>query len=102
MRRNLIVLPSNHLRIQALHAICFERRLKSNNFVNYTAHRPNITSVIVGHVFPDFGRCIVRRSGLRSEHATLGHLADIKISNLEHLVFGHEEIGTLDVTMADL
>lgn len=74
----------------------------SDHFVEDTAETPNVTSVVVGLIFPNFGGTVVRCSSLCSEESLLGHFADIQIAKFDDTSLGQEQIGTLNIPVADL
>ena len=96
-----IILARKHLSIQALHRLCPERRHFHNHFVKDAACAPNVTPVIVRLIFPNLGARIVWRSCLRTHHSTFGDSGDVHIAKLDDAFLGEEDVGTLDVSVAD-
>lgn len=60
--------------VEALHAFCSEWRLESDEFVEHTAERPDIAAPVIGLIFPDLRRGVVRSAGLGVEEAFLSYL----------------------------
>ena len=96
-----IILARKHLSIQALHRLCPERRHFHNHFVKDAACAPNVTPVIVRLIFPNLGARIVWSSCLCTHHSTFGDSGDIHIAKLDDAVLREEDVGTLNVSMAD-
>ena len=63
---NWVVLAREHLRVESFHSLRSEWRHLHNHLVEDASSTPNVTSVVIGHVFPDFWAGIVRRAGLSS------------------------------------
>ena len=101
MTWDLGVLSRKDLRVQSLHCLSSERRHFHDNLVEDATGTPNVTSVIVRLVFPDLRAGVVRGSRLRAHHTGLDDATDVQIAQLDHSVFGHENIRTLDVSVAD-
>lgn len=55
--------------------------------------------MVIWLFLPDFGAGIVRSARLSLEQSFLGYLGDIEVSELDHALLGHEQIGTLDVSV---
>jgi hypothetical protein len=98
---NGVVLATDHLSVETFHSGGAERRLLGNYFVQHATKRPNITSMIVGHVLPNFGTRVVWRTSLCSEHASFRNFGNIQITKLDFTALGDEQISALDVSMAD-
>lgn len=55
--------------------------------------------MVIWLFLPDFGAGIVRSACLSLEQSFLGYLGDIEVAKLDHALLGHEQIGTLDVSV---
>lgn len=102
MVRNGVVFATDHLGVEAFHSCGAEGRLLSDHFVEDTAKWPDIWSVVVGHVFPNFGAGVVRSTSLSTEHTSLGYFGDIEVTEFDNSLFSQEQVGALDVSVADL
>jgi hypothetical protein len=58
--------------------------------------------MIVGHILPHFWAGVVWGTGLGSEHTPLGNFRNIKVAQLDHTLFGQEQVSALDISVADL
>ena len=58
--------------------------------------------MVVRLVLPDFRARIVRCARLRLQKSSLGDLADIQVTELDHAILGQKHICALDVTVHDL
>lgn len=96
-----VVLSRENLRIQALHGLGSERWHLHYHFVEHAACAPNITSVVIRHVLPDLGACVVGSSSLGTHHTSFDYSGDIHISELDHTVLGKEHVCALDVPVAN-
>jgi len=97
-----VVLSGDNFVIEATHSGGSEGWDLRNHLVEDTAHAPNITSVVVWHVFPDFWAGVVRRARLSSEKPSLGNFRDVEIAKFDDHVLGHEDVRTLDVAVNNL
>jgi len=57
-------LPLCDLFEEPVHVLRLERRLQGTHFVQHATETPNIRLGVIGQVFPDFRRGVVRRAGL--------------------------------------
>lgn len=73
-----------------------------DHFIEDTASRPNVTSVVIWHVFPDLGASVVWGARLSAHHSTFVDARHIHVAKFHNAVLGQEHVRTLDVTMADL
>ena len=96
-----VILAREDLRVQALHGLGSERWHFHDHFVEDAACAPNITSVVIGHVFPDLGACVVGSAGLGAHHAALDYSRDVHISELDHAFLGKEHVCALDVSVTN-
>jgi len=89
----------NNFGVEAFHSSGSEWRLFHGHLVEDTSERPNITSMIIRHVLPDFWASIVGGTSLSSEEAPLRNFRDVKISNFNDSFLGNEQISTLNVSV---
>ena len=98
---NGVILARKHLCVEPFHSLCSERGHLHDHFIEDTASAPDVTSVIIGHVFPDLRAGIIRGSGLCSHHSAFGDSGDVHVSKLDDALLGEEHIRAFDVSMAD-
>ena len=96
-----VVLSRKNLCIQALHCLCSERWHFHYHFVEDTACAPNVTSVVIRHVLPYLGACVVGSTSLGTHHTSFDYSGDIHISELDYAFLGKEHVGTLDVSVTN-
>ena len=78
-----------------------ERGLLHDHFVKNATCLPDVTPIVIVHVFPDFGTGIVWGASLRAHHSTLGNAGNIHVAEFHDAIFSQEDIGTLYVSVAD-
>jgi hypothetical protein len=97
---NARVFAFHYYFVKTLHIVGSKWRHKRTHLIQNTAQTPYITFLVMRHVFPYFGRRIVRRSSLRiRESLFLDYFADIKVSKFRLHIFKQENICRLHVTM---
>ena len=65
------VLTFQHSLEKSIHVICSKRWYQGTHLVSYAAKRPYVALQVVGLVLPDLGACVVRRSRLSVQEASL-------------------------------
>lgn len=98
---NRVILARKHLRVESFHSLRSERGHLHNHFVEDAPSTPDVTSVVVWHVFPNLWAGIVGRSGLSSHHPTFGDAGNVHVSKLDDALLGEEDVRALDVSVAD-
>jgi hypothetical protein len=99
---DLGVVTLQHLFKEPIHVSSSEGRLERSNFVEHAAQRPQVALIVVGLVLPHLRAGVVGSACLGVEHAFLGDLGDVEVSQLGSAVLAHEDVGTLHVSVEDL
>jgi hypothetical protein len=103
MLRNFRQYPLENFLIESLHIFSLKWWLESNHLINDAPKTPDITFDIIGLIFPNLRRGIVRRPCLSIvESFWVGNLRHIHISKFSGHVVVQENVGTLQVSVHDL
>jgi len=97
-----VIFSRKHLSVEALHGLSTERRQFHNHFIEDTTCRPDITTVIVRHVFPDFRAGVVWSSCLGSHHAALCNAGNVHVAEFHDTFPREEHVRALYVSVTDL
>lgn len=101
MARQWVVLAREDFSVETFHSLRPEGRQFRDHFVKHAASAPDVGTMIIGHVFPDFGAGVVGSSCLCSHHATLSDSRDVHVSQFDDAFLGQEHICALNVTVAN-
>jgi hypothetical protein len=80
MRGNVLVLPLEHLLVQATLVLGRKGWLQRAHLVDDLAQRPNVRLYVVGLILPHLGTGVVRRARLGVKESLLGHLRYIQVA----------------------
>ena len=94
-----LIISFHDLGGETLHALGSEWWKKRYHFIENTAERPDVTQMIVRLFFPYLRTSVIRGACLRLQEASLSYLGHIKVSKFDDTILGHEQIGTLDISV---
>lgn len=95
-----IVLLQN-LQHQSLHAIGVKSVIQSQHFIQNASQTPNVTLLIIGFLLADLRREVVRSANgsLRFVVSVLEHSGNAKVSNLDLVLAGQEDVLRLQISV---
>jgi len=71
--------------------------------VEHTSQRPDVAFGVVGKFRPNLGTGVIGSAGLGGCHSAPADFADVQIGQpYLSVVFGEEDVGTLDVSVEDV
>ena len=76
----LIILTFHDLLVETVHILSSKRGHQGGHFIEYTTDRPDVTSVIIGSVFPNFWRRVVRSTRLSVKESFFGNFGNIQVT----------------------
>ena len=84
---------------EALHVRGSERRLEAGHLVEDTTEGPDVAFAVVGLIFPNFGRGIVRCSCLGVKEPLLCNFRNIQVTKLCAAISVEKHVGGFEIAM---